>query len=285
MSITEVSYRIEVFNDKRDNMKLAMYKNRVALVNDDNIQLVNGVKNLQELLPHLNDKLFFSEKRAKPNMRDFSLPIAEPKQIFAVGFNYRDHMKELKTTAPKAPNIFTKFVSSLTGPNPTVKIPSPQTDWETELVIVIGQGGRDIKVKEASQHIAGFMVGQDLSDRKLQFLNANSQFSLAKSYQNFSPIGPWLTTPDEIDDLGSLSITTQVNGVEKQHSQLKNLIFDTNDLVSYLSSITKLYPGDLIFTGTPGGVGSGRNPQEFLQPGDQLISKIDQLGQLTINFN
>ncbi|GAB5056196.1 hypothetical protein COSHB9_05830 [Companilactobacillus alimentarius] len=128
------------------------------------------------------------------------------------------------------------------------------------------------------------MVGQDLSDRQLQFANSNPQFSLAKSYQNFSPIGPWLTTPDEIPDLTSLTITTEVNGQEKQHSQLGNLIFNPEKLVNYLSSITELFPGDLIFTGTPGGVGFGRNPKEFLQSGDQLVSKIDQLGQLTINM-
>lgn len=265
-------------------MKLGMYNDRAVVINDDSLQLINGVNDIQSLLPHLNDRLFLSSKRNLPDMKDFSAPVINSKQIFAVGFNYRDHMNELKTQAPKVPNIFTKFVSSIAGPNPTVTIPSPQTDWETELVIVIGQGGRNISQNDALKHIAGYMVGQDLSDRQLQFENDQPQFSLAKSYENFSPIGPWITTPDEIDNLSQLTITTELNGVEKQHSQLGNLIFDPEKLVSYLSTITELFPGDLIFTGTPGGVGTGRNPKEFIQPGDQLISKIDQLGQLTINF-
>lgn len=265
-------------------MKFAMYHDRAIVINQDSIQLINGVKDIQSLLPHLNDKLFLSSKRTRPANQDLSAPIAKPKQIFAVGFNYRDHLNELKTKAPKTPNIFTKFVSSIADPHPTVKIPSPMTDWETELVIVIGQGGRQISKDKALKHIAGYMVGQDLSDRKLQFENDQPQFSLAKSYENFAPIGPWITTPDEIEDLSKLTITTKLNGQEKQHSQLGNLIFDPKDLVSYLSNITELYPGDLIFTGTPGGVGAGRDPQEFLHPNDQLISKIDQLGELIINL-
>lgn len=266
-------------------MKLAMYNDRAVVINQGNMQIINGYKNVQELLPHLNERLFLSSQRNLPDAANLKAPITNPKQIFAVGFNYKDHLNELKTQAPQVPNIFTKFVSSLTGPNPTVHIPSPQTDWETELVIVIGKGGRNIIATEALNHVAGYMIGQDLSDRQLQFANADPQFSLAKSYENFSPIGPWLTTPDEITDLGKLNIITKVNGVEKQHSQLENLIFDPSALVSYLSSITELYSGDLIFTGTPGGVGASRNPQEFLKPGDTLTSQIDQLGQLTINFN
>lgn len=266
-------------------MKLAMYNDRVISIGSNSIQTINDYQNISELLPHLNEKLSLGEQKPLPDLSKFEAPITDSKQIFAVGFNYRDHLNELKTKAPSVPNIFTKFVSSITGPDPLVHIPSPKTDWETELVIVISTGGRNITKENAKKHIAGYMIGQDLSDRQLQFTNDQPQFSLAKSYEKFSPIGPWLTTPDEIDDLGKLNITTKVNGVQKQHSQLKNLIFDPSDLVSYLSSITKLYPGDLIFTGTPGGVGAGRDPQEFLKPGDTLISQIDQLGQLTVKFN
>ncbi|GAB5056197.1 hypothetical protein COSHB9_05840 [Companilactobacillus alimentarius] len=111
-------------------MKLAMYHNQVVVINSDNIQPVKGFNNLQEMLPHLNEEINLGQKESLPDSNDFSLPIQKPQQIFAVGFNYRDHMNELHTSAPKVPNIFTKFVSSLTGPNPTVKIPSPQTDWE-----------------------------------------------------------------------------------------------------------------------------------------------------------
>jgi len=264
-------------------MKFAMLNDHPVLINGQNSQIINNFDNIQDLLPHLDEKLSLTSPQLF-DPSELQAPITSSKQIFAVGFNYRDHLNELKTQAPTTPNIFTKFVSSIAGPNPKVHIPSPQTDWETELVIVIKQGGRFIEKSDALNHIAGYMVGQDLSDRQLQFANAKPQFSLAKSYANFSPIGPWLTTPDEIKNLGDLTITTSVNGQEKQHSQLRNLIFDPEDLVSYLSQITRLYPGDIIFTGTPGGVGAGRDPKEFLKPGDNLISKIEQLGQLNIQM-
>ncbi|VDG22582.1 fumarylacetoacetate hydrolase family protein [Lactiplantibacillus mudanjiangensis] len=264
-------------------MKLAMINKRPAVINGQQFQFIKQAQDVQSLLTDLTTD--FELEAAQPlTGHTLEAPIQASRQIFAVGFNYRDHLNELKTQAPKVPNIFTKFVSSITGPVPTVQIPSPKTDWETELVIVIGQGGRNIDKSVVTDHIAGYMVGQDLSDRQLQFANDQPQFSLAKSYENFSPVGPWLTTPDELTDLGDLTITTTLNGVEKQHSQLKQLIFDPADLVNYLSTITELYPGDLIFTGTPGGVGTGRDPQEFIQPGDHLVSEIEELGKLDIQF-
>lgn len=265
-------------------MKLAMYQNRPILVQQQQYRPILNVANIQALLLQLDQPLNLGTVQPLPALQELQAPITAPRQIFAVGFNYREHLTELATQAPKSPNVFTKFPSSLAGPAPTVQIPSPQTDWETELVIVIGQGGREIPTATAMNHVAGYMVGQDLSDRKLQFANDKPQFSLAKSYANFAPTGPWLTTADEITDLGALTLTTTVNGVEKQRTQLENLIFGVADLVSYLSGIVALYPGDLIFTGTPGGVGAGRSPQEFLQAGDQLISKIETLGALTINL-
>ncbi|MCD2256926.1 fumarylacetoacetate hydrolase family protein [Agrilactobacillus fermenti] len=269
-------------------MKLGQYLGQPVVINPDahglNRQRILGIAQLSEVLDQLPKQLELAAPEPLDSLQKLTAPIVTSKQIFGVGFNYRDHMLELHTQAPKQPNIFTKFVSSITGPNPTVKIPSPQTDWESELVVVIGNGGRDIPRSEAEQHIAGYMVGQDLSDRQLQFANAKPQFSLAKSYAGFSPIGPWITTPDEIKDIGALKITTQVNGVVKQTSTLKNLIFDSGDLVHYLSQITELYPGDLIFTGTPGGVGYGRQPKEFLHAGDTLVSEIEQLGRLTIQM-
>ncbi|WP_125767568.1 fumarylacetoacetate hydrolase family protein [Lapidilactobacillus wuchangensis] len=265
-------------------MKLAMYQNQPILIQDQQYRPILNETNVQALLLQLDQPLNLGSVQPLPDLRELQAPITAPQQIFAVGFNYRQHLTELATQAPQSPNVFTKFPSSLTGPAPTVQIPSPKTDWETELVIVIGAGGRQISTAAAMNHVAGYMVGQDLSDRQLQFANDKPQFSLAKSYANFAPTGPWLTTADEVDHLGDLILTTTVNGVEKQHSQLKNLIFGVADLVSYLSTIVALVPGDLIFTGTPGGVGAGRSPQEFLQSGDQLISQITQLGKLTIDL-
>jgi len=265
-------------------MKFAMINHRPVVIAGQTMRVIQDAASVQALLPDLTQPLTLGDPQPLPDRRDFAAPIARPQQTFAVGFNYRDHMQELQIQAPKSPNIFTKFVSSLTGPAPVVQIPSPMTDWETELVIVIGQGGRHITPNAAADHIAGYMVGQDLSDRQLQFANDKPQFSLAKSYENFAPVGPWLTTPDELPPIAGLTLTTTLNGVEKQRSQLGNLIFDANALVSFLSGITALYPGDLIFTGTPGGVGAGRDPQEFLQPGDHLVSRITGLGELAMTF-
>ncbi|MCH4057191.1 MAG: fumarylacetoacetate hydrolase family protein [Lactobacillaceae bacterium] len=265
-------------------MKLAMYQQQPILIQENHYRPILNESTVQALLPQLNQVLNLGPVQPLPELQELQAPVTTPRQIFAVGFNYREHLTELATQAPKSPNVFTKFPSSLAGPRPTVKIPSPQTDWETELVIVIGRGGRQFTTATALDHVAGYMVGQDLSDRQLQFANDKPQFSLAKSYANFAPMGPWLTTIDEVADLGSLTLSTTVNGVEKQKSSLAHLIFGVPELVSYLSQIVALYPGDLIFTGTPGGVGAGRSPQEFLHSGDQLVSRIEQLGELVINL-
>lgn len=211
-------------------------------------------------------------------------PLPDSRQVFAVGMNYAAHTKELGVAAPKAPSVFTKFPSSLTGPTVTVAHHGEKTDWETELVVVIGQGGRDIAESDALNHVAGYMVGQDLSDRAVQFINDPPQFSLAKSFAGYGPIGPWLTTPDEVPDLAQQTLTTTVNGATMQQSTLADLIFSPATLVSYLSHIVALEPGDLIFTGTPSGTGVGRQPQIFLHAGDQLTSRITGLGTLHITI-
>ena len=272
-------------------MKLGMYMKQPILIGNSSRKEFQFIKNFVDIQDIISNKrtivssdLNLSDLNHFHDLNDLDAPIEHPRQIFAVGFNYRDHSKELQTKLPSEPNIFTKFVSSLTGPSTTITLPSNKTDWETELVIVVGKGGRNIQIDDAQNHIAGYMVGQDLSDRQLQFKNSNPQFSLAKSYANFSPTGPWITTTDQIDNLTNLKLTTKVNNVTKQKSTLGNLIFDDNALVSYLSKIVELYPGDLIFTGTPGGVGVGRNPQEFLQSGDYLTSQIDELGTLELSF-
>ncbi|MFJ6962588.1 MAG: fumarylacetoacetate hydrolase family protein, partial [Lactiplantibacillus plantarum] len=207
-----------------------------------------------------------------------------PQQIFAVGMNYRDHSAEIHITLPKVPSIFTKFSSSLAPANVTVVTHGPETDWETELVVMIGKGGRDIATADAMAHVAGVMVGEDLSDRAVQFENDNPQFSMGKSFENYAPVGPWLTTVDELANLDDEVITTTVNGQTMQQAPLSQLIFKVPDLVHYLSTVCELQPGDLIFTGTPSGTGVGRNPQVFLQAGDQLCGQITHLGTLNITI-
>lgn len=149
---------------------------------------------------------------------------------------------------------------------------------------MIGRGGREIPVADAMSHVAGVMVGEDLSDRDVQFENDNPQFSMGKSFENYAPVGPWLTTVDELANLDDEVITTTVNGQTMQQAPLRHLIFKVPDLVHYLSTVCDLQPGDLIFTGTPSGTGVGRDPQVFLKSGDQLTGHITHLGTLNITI-
>ena len=218
--------------------------------------------------------------------KSLQTPIPDPSQILAVGMNYQDHADEVHIAAPDSPAIFTKFVSSLVGAEMEVRLPSMSVDWEVELVAIIGVGGRDIPRQEAWEHIVGYSVGQDLSCRKLQFAASSSpQFSLGKSYEGFAPIGPWITDAQEIDAPDQLDMSCQRGDEVLQQGSTQNLIFDIPALIEHFSSVLELRTGDLIFTGTPDGVGFGREPKEFLQPGDTLTSSISGLGQIVQTFH
>jgi len=207
--------------------------------------------------------------------------VSTPHQIFAVGINYRDHAKEMHHTLPNEPMIFTKFASALTSPNSDVSLPSSTTDFEAELVVVVGKSARDVSASDALSIVAGYCVGQDYSERTLQMKGQPAQFSLGKSFRNFAPIGPWLTTSDEIADPNALTITCRVNNEKFQDSNTSNMVFDVATIVSYLSRVVELRTGDLIFTGTPHGVGQGRTPPVFLKSGDVVVTQIEQLGQIS----
>jgi 2,4-didehydro-3-deoxy-L-rhamnonate hydrolase len=206
--------------------------------------------------------------------------VTSPQQIFAVGLNYRHHADEMKMVLPKEPMVFTKFVSSLCGPNDELPVRGETTDFEAELVVVVGKHARELSQDEALNAVAGYCVGQDYSERTLQRRGATPQYSLAKSYRNFTPVGPWLTTADDVADPNDLSIGSWVNDVQYQNSTTGDMIFSVSEIVSYLSWIVELRPGDLIFTGTPHGVGQGQEPPVFLKPGDRIVSAIGQLGQI-----
>jgi 2,4-diketo-3-deoxy-L-fuconate hydrolase len=207
--------------------------------------------------------------------------VSAPQQIFAVGINYRDHAEEMNHTLPNEPMIFTKFASALTSPNSDVSLPSSTTDYEAELVVVVGESARDISASDALSIVAGYCVGQDYSERALQMKGQPAQFSLAKSFRNFAPIGPWLTTSDEIADPNALTITCRVNNEKLQDSSTSNMVFDVATIISYLSRVVELRTGDLIFTGTPHGVGQGRTPPVFLKSGDVVVTQIERLGQIS----
>ncbi len=205
--------------------------------------------------------------------------VPAPRQIFGVGLNYRSHAEESGMALPTVPMIFTKFVSSLAGPTADVPIVSGLVDWEVELVVVIGRGGRDIPANAAWSHVAGVTVGQDVSDRGVQFASNPAQFSMGKSFRAFAPIGPAIVSVDLLDDPDDLALTCDVDGVREQDGRTSDLIFDVGSLVEYLSSICELYSGDLIFTGTPAGVGVAKG--RFLAVGQTMVSTIDGVGTLT----
>jgi 2-keto-4-pentenoate hydratase/2-oxohepta-3-ene-1,7-dioic acid hydratase in catechol pathway len=202
--------------------------------------------------------------------------------VFAIGVNYADHAAETAMDLPEIPLTFTKFPSCLTGPDATVTLPSDRVDWEVEMVVVLGTAARAVEEAKGWDHVAGLTVGQDLSERRVQFLGGGSpQFSLGKSYPGFGPIGPLVTTPDELPDRDDLELGCRLNGERVQFSRTRQLIYTVPSLIHRLSAVVTLYPGDLIFTGTPAGVGFARDPQVFLRPGDVLESWVEGVGTLT----
>jgi 2,4-didehydro-3-deoxy-L-rhamnonate hydrolase len=178
------------------------------------------------------------------------------------------------------PPVFTKFRSCLAGPSAVIELPSDRVDWEVELVAVIGRPAERVPEEKAWSYVAGVMVGQDLSERTVQLAGPVPQFSLGKSFPGFGPIGPWLVTPDELPDRDDLRLRCSVDGRVLQDGRTRDMIFSVPELVARISAVCPMLPGDLIFTGTPSGVGMGRQPQEFLRPGTTLVSTIEGLGEL-----
>lgn len=211
-------------------------------------------------------------------------PVPRARQIFAIGLNYAAHADESGFVKPDEPVVFTKFVSSIAGPHTTVALPPGSVDWEVELVVVIGRGGRDVPAASAWDHVAGVTVGQDISERERQHAGPAPQFSLAKSHAGFSPTGPALVTVDELGDRDDLEIGAEIDGDVVQSGRTSQFIFPVPDLIARLSAVVELYPGDLIFTGTPAGVGAGRTPPRYLEPGEVLRSYVGGVGELVQTF-
>jgi 2-keto-4-pentenoate hydratase/2-oxohepta-3-ene-1,7-dioic acid hydratase in catechol pathway len=214
------------------------------------------------------------------DLRALEAPVPRPRQVFAIGMNYAAHAAEAGVDAPEFPPTFTKFPTCIAGPDAEVGLPSTFVDWEVELVVVIGERAYEVASGKGWTHVAGLMVGQDLSERVVQLRPPAPQFSLGKSFPGFGPIGPWIVTPDELENPDDLAISCTLNGEEVQKSRTSDLIFGVDALVHDLSSITPLLPGDLIFTGTPSGVGGARTPPRFLAPGDHLVSTIEGIGTI-----
>ena len=214
--------------------------------------------------------------------RDLGPPVPAPRQLFAVGLNYRDHADEVGMPLTATPTVFTKFQTSLTGPDAVVALASDTTDWEIELVVVIARYAYRISPSEARRHVAGYTIGQDLSERTLQMAWSPPQFSLRKSYPGYAPTGPWVVTLDEFADPDDLAMRCHVGGQLRQESRTSQMLFPVPSLIAELSAVCPLLPGDLIYTGTPAGVGMSHKPPIYLRPGDAVRSSIDGIGTLEV---
>jgi 2-keto-4-pentenoate hydratase/2-oxohepta-3-ene-1,7-dioic acid hydratase in catechol pathway len=211
-------------------------------------------------------------------------PAPRPAQVFGIGANYRSHAAEGGLDVPEWPMVFTKYVSSFTGPVGEIELPSDAVDWEVELVFVVAQLARDVPAERGWEYVAGVTVGQDLSEREIQLRGEIPQMSIGKSLPGFSPMGPFLVTPDSLADRDALAISCSVDGETVQQSSTGDLVFSVPALVAELSAMVPLLPGDVVFTGTPAGVGLARRPPRFLQPGEQLVSRIEGIGEMRHTF-
>jgi 2-keto-4-pentenoate hydratase/2-oxohepta-3-ene-1,7-dioic acid hydratase in catechol pathway len=207
-------------------------------------------------------------------------PLPDSPRIFCVGLNYRDHAVESKMEIPKVPTVFLKLASALVGPGAAIELPSIslQPDYEAEFACVIGKGGSRIARDSWWDHVFGYTILNDVSARDVQL--ATSQWTLGKSFNTFAPLGPAVVTKDEIADPHALDVKLSIDGEVLQHSNTQELIFKLPDLIAYISSITPLQAGDIISTGTPAGVGLGRNPQRWLKAGETITIEVSGLGTL-----
>ena len=207
-------------------------------------------------------------------------PLPRPRKVIGIGLNYRAHAEEAGLELPKQPMIFTKFPSCLVGPHADIVLSSNTVDWEVELVVVMGRLVRNVTAERALDYVAGYCVGQDVSDRRMQFADKPPQFSLGKSLDTFGPLGPAVVTLDGVRDPNDLALRCEIDGAIMQDGRTSDMIFAVPELIAFLSARIPLEPGDLIFTGTPAGVGSTRTPRRYLKPGEVVSSTIEGLGSL-----
>ena len=253
------------------NNKIRDISSHIKDLNPDylNFETISKLKNLDlEKLPEIMNSLRIGACVNKPG------------KFVAIGLNYSDHAKETGAKTPSEPIVFMKATSSISGPNDDIvkAKDSKKLDWEVELAFVIGKESKNISEKEAPNHILGYCIVNDISEREWQ-IEKMGQWVKGKSGDTFGPIGPYLVTKDEILDINNLSLTLDINEKRMQEGNTKNMIFNTNFLLSYLSKFMSLQPGDIVTTGTPAGVGMGMKPPVFLKPGDKIKLSIDNLGE------
>jgi 2-keto-4-pentenoate hydratase/2-oxohepta-3-ene-1,7-dioic acid hydratase in catechol pathway len=210
----------------------------------------------------------------------FEAPVRRPGKIFAIGLNYADHIAESNMPAPERQVWFAKAQTSVNGPYDPIQIArgTKTNDYEVELVAIVGQGGKHLSEAQAPAALFGYCVGNDVSERATQ--HASPQWALGKSFDTHAPMGPWIVTADELGDPHGLGIRCFVNGEQRQNSNTQHLVFNLWQQVAHLSTAMTLEPGDVVFTGTPGGVGAAMDPRQYLQPGDVVRCEIDRIGHI-----
>ena len=271
-------------------MKIANYDGRASLIVDDGVidiqQASNGaygpdVQGLYEDFAAFVAAAgaFDLTKSVALDRTKLGSPVPKPAQVFAIGLNYFGHAEEAGLPVPAFPATFTKFPSSLSGPFDPVPRTGETVDFEVELVLVLGNSARNVALSDAWDVVAGVAVGQDFSERTLQFA-AGGQFSLGKSFEGFGPIGPWLVTLDEVTNKDALQLRCFINDDLVQDALTTDMVFSVSQLIVELSKVTTLWPGDVIFTGTPAGVGITAKPPRFLAVGDIVRSEIVGIGTI-----
>ncbi len=240
----------------------------------------NGFKSTLEVIASGTGNTLATSRLSLEDVR-LHAPLSNPPRIFAIGLNYRDHAKESGMEIPSTPVVFFKLPTAIIGPGDPIVLPknSTQPDYEAEFAFVIGKGGYRISASDWRNYVYGYTIVNDVSARDVQF--ASTQWSMSKCFPTFCPLGPTIVTADEIADPHALSIRLSIDGETLQNSNTRELVFKIPELIEYLSSITPLLPGDIISTGTPPGVGLGRNPKRWLKPGETVTITIEGLGSLT----
>jgi 2-keto-4-pentenoate hydratase/2-oxohepta-3-ene-1,7-dioic acid hydratase in catechol pathway len=272
------------------SFKLGTTNDRAILINEDNYydleQISNGsvssdsVQALSSIdeLNALSAKLQDTTPTGKLSEIELGNPVPNSRNSYAVGLNYKGHAEEGGMEIPEVPMVFTKHTSCFVGPKANVEMRSDFVDYEAELVVVIGKEGKDIKKENGWEHVAGMCIGQDISDRPAQFATQPPMFNLGKSFDTYGPMGPYLVSPDSLDNCESLDLECKLNGKTMQKDNTNDLIFDVPTIISYLSEIVTLKVGDTIWTGTPSGVGATQGI--FLKDGDILTTSIEGLGEM-----
>lgn len=270
-------------------MKLAQHDGRAVIVLGDSVADVETASdarfssNPMHLYSQWADFTAFAATVTEPtgplDLAKLGSPAPHPRQVFAIGLNYQSHAEESGMAAPAVPATFTKFPESLSGPFDDIPLVGTSSDWEVELVVVMGRDAHAVNEAEAWSHVAGLTIGQDISDRHLQFA-AGMQFSLGKSRVGYGPMGPWLVTVDEFATPDDLKLGCSVDGETVQSARTSDMIFSVPQLIAELSRVLPLRCGDVIFTGTPAGVGTARNPARSLAPGQVLETWIEGIGTM-----